>query len=54
MSIVIRRKLFDYMADSLAETEFCFPILDPAMCQFLYDLNLEPLHEQAWHAILQG
>lgn len=42
VSIVIRRKLFDYMADSLADTEFCFPILDPAMCQFLYDLNLEP------------
>lgn len=42
VSIVIRRKIFDYMADSLADTEFCFPTLDPAMCQFLYDLYLEP------------
>jgi transcriptional regulator with XRE-family HTH domain len=42
VSIVIRRKIFDYMADNLSDTEFRFPTLDPAMCQFLYDLYLEP------------
>ncbi|MEZ9153160.1 helix-turn-helix transcriptional regulator [Vibrio sp. 10N.222.52.C3] len=42
VSIVIRRKIFDYMADNLSGTEFRFPTLDPAMSQFLYDLYLEP------------
>jgi transcriptional regulator with XRE-family HTH domain len=42
VSIVIRRRIFDYMADNLVDTEFRFPTLDPAMCQFLYDIYLEP------------
>lgn len=42
VSVVIRRKIFAYMADNLAGTEFRFPTIDPAMCQFLYDLYLEP------------
>ena len=42
VSVVIRRKIFAHMADNLAGTEFRFPTIDPAMCQFLYDLYLEP------------
>ena len=42
VSVVIRRKIFAYMADNLAGTEFRFPTIDPAMCQFLYGLYLEP------------
>ncbi len=34
VSIVNSRKIFDYMADNLADTEFCFPTLDQLCASF--------------------
>ncbi|MDK9737360.1 helix-turn-helix domain-containing protein [Vibrio sp. D404a] len=42
VSVTIRRKIFDYLAEQFTGTEFRFPTIDPAMCQFLYDLYFEP------------
>ncbi|MCG9630440.1 MULTISPECIES: helix-turn-helix transcriptional regulator [unclassified Vibrio] len=42
VSVTIRRKIFDDLANRFKGTEFRFPTIDPAMCQFLYDLYFEP------------
>ncbi|MGY3571252.1 helix-turn-helix transcriptional regulator [Vibrio paucivorans] len=46
VSIVIRRRIFDYLAQHTNDMEFNFPTIDPAMAQFLYDLYLEPVGTQ--------
>ncbi|MFM2586750.1 helix-turn-helix domain-containing protein [Vibrio sp. TBV020] len=47
LSVTLRREIFDYLSNLLGDIQCTFPVMDPAMGQFLYDLYLEPCCNQA-------